>query len=221
MSVEATVELVNPYTLVSDVQDECRNSNDVGAANKMANAINRASRYIDDYCHTDFLFHDCTTNPLEVQPDWAQGQSIFPPWPILTLTAITFLNPPEPYIVPPINYMVWTQGYFPEIQMAEAWGKFWARVYGEINRVGRLDPVHRIQLTGTFGLPADTTNPGTVPPPTLPYAIRRSCTLIAARWSGEYRKEQIGFGGERVTVVDEKIPEEATKLLQKYRYLFV
>ena len=196
--------LSTPYCSLLDLQDELKNNDsdtEADVTTRHENAINRASRMVDEWTHRDFTYHDHTSSMLTVEECLVVGDSIYLRWPIKTLT------------------QVYIDG---ELKDAEDW-KF------EINKkrvqyisdwpAFPFDTSTFLQLKGTFGFThADLTEPPT--DALFPEGIRRATVIIAAAISGDYKKEVMGREGgvDQLLVTD--IPKEAKILLRKYRRRF-
>lgn len=216
------VVLENPYTTVAEVGAECANSA-AAEADIYATAINLASRTIDQLTKRDFLYHDYSAADLTVEEVWCAGDCIFFPWPIVSLTQVKQVDT----VLLAANYAI---SYAPGAQVERLpyltgylaeFGQPHAPVSNEsLNSVYRFeDYARRRQLTvrGTFGyLPAGGLGAPdyTAPPQGLPSAVRRAATLIAARWSGRYRKEAVGLDGAAVSILETDIPKQALELLK-------
>jgi hypothetical protein len=217
------IALLNPYCTLAEVQAECQNV-DPDDADTLRTAINTASRWIDWHCRRDFLFHDHAASPVEVLPSWVAGDSIYLPWPVLTLTAISIGGRMGDAVT------LEAGTYFVEPNTLSATGK--------IVRAGRwrgddafsIGPAprrmsnfpSRILLTGTFGYtPATAGSPAVAvtnaPSPALPADVQRACVVLAAVFSGKSRKDIIGPGGDRQSLVQKNIPKDASDVLARYR----
>lgn len=226
-----SVDLDRPYTSLLEVQDECRNHADaevsgVNPKDKIARAINLASRFIEDHCHRDFLFHDHTSSAIAVQRRWIVAAEIFFPWPILTITEISendvALDPSQYYFDAGQSQLTRLGN-----SVALGGGVTSGSIYNPTNRGnGLLDeqsPLwtmpgggNTLRIKGTFGYALAETDPTKNPPPTVPPRVRRACTLIAAAWSGENRREVVSVDGQKNSLLDSRIPREAAELLKPH-----
>lgn len=207
------MSLVRPYATVDDVTRETKSS-DSELTSLYEDAITAASRWIDEFCDTDFWYHafgesssgssgssesseesDAWTVPSGLVTDY----EVCMPWPILSLSDIEVNGEP----VAEDDY------WFDE-------GKktiyFESKLYRQSHRRGPT-----IKVCGRFGYLLNAENPDTTPPPSLPSSVRRACVLIAAAWSGELHKVQLGLDGSRVEMLDNRIPSEARTLLSVFR----
>lgn len=196
--------LSTPYCSLVDLQRELKNEDadaDELTLARHEQCINRASRAAELFCGRDWTYHNHASSALTVKQRWIILKSIYLPWPIKTLTAITIDGVTE-------DTDDWR---------FEVGGK-------EVERVGAwpewpFDNQDFIQLTGTFGY----THPDLTEPPTdtaFPEAIRRAVTLIAAAWTGDYRKEVMGLEGGKESMLVTDIPKEAKRLLMGQRSRF-
>jgi len=159
------MNLINPYCSLADVQAEAQNI-DSGDEPTLVNAINNASRWIEWYCHRDFLFHDYsdTTKAALVCPDdWVMQNLIFLPWPVRSIALIQVMD----YLgnLMPLNvtdYRADTPYLTPDgvIRKMGRWLAGDQYVRGGLVP-GRLYPLKmQVSLWGTFGY-APATKPGT------------------------------------------------------------
>jgi len=191
------MSLYQPYTTIADVQNELKNTTDAARA-KIESAINAASRAIEDFCNRDFLFHDYSEDGYLVPLGDIILKTIYLPWPVITLTSIEYDGTAleaEDYKVAGRTRILTMDDYTPP--------------------EGDIDT--KVTLYGTFGYALDEDDPTGVPPPSLDHHIRRACTLIAAAWSGEMRKQQVGLDGTKVELIDNRIPQEAKLLLNRFK----
>lgn len=206
--------LLNPYCLLRDVQAEASNTYP-DDANDFLVEINKASRWIDQHCRRDFLFHNHASAALTVPASWCAGNVIFLPWPIITLTEITV----EGITLP-------ADAYAFENVPGETSGKIYRNAdwlardsYGvglQAEKVISL-PL-RIQLTGTFGYRLAETTPTAVPSPDIPADITQACAVIAAVRSGKLKREiTVAGGGARETITVRSIPKDTMATLSRYR----
>ena len=201
--------LATPYCTLLDLADELKNNEaivgdddyDADSLTRHEAAVNRASRMAEEWCHRDWTIHDHTGTPLTVQEKWVVADSIFLPWPIQSVTALTI----DGETIDTEDYRV--EGRY-ELRYVDCFPDF------------PFDTDTFIQITGTLGYThADLT---TVPDDEdFPAGLRRAVTLIAAAISGDYHKEMMpreGGAPQQVLVTD--IPKEAKMLLRKYRRRF-
>jgi hypothetical protein len=222
-----------PYTTLARVQQETRNP-DAEKADIMNDAINLASRAVDDYCRRDFGYHDFSETEMVVPSNWATKNIIWFPWPIITLTGLA----KEGVLIPTTEYV-----FFPGGENVRYWNEladwFYIGSSGNMIDMPQVDWISRgplgpsgwnwdreslrppmITLSGTFGYPPAQGQSGpdyTQVPPTLPPAIIRATTMIAAVFSGEMRKEVMGPDGTKESLFTNTIPPTAKQLLAKWR----
>lgn len=226
------VTLVNPYTTLPEVLANIRNLTAPQAVqDACATAINTASRYIDEYTQRDFLFHDFSVSPLIPRIEWTTRDVISLPWPVLTLTQITELGQvidPKFYYANPgiqgalrgrIERVFNTDQLLAGLQMAYSENAEYAQNLEAItyNRTYNWEEMARrgqLAITGTFGYQVPDQ---TAPPVGIPSGVRHACTLIAAAWSGYNTRERIGFDGQKQSLLDDRIPQEAATLLKRYK----
>ena len=235
-----SVTLLRPYTTLDRVQTAAKSIspdlNDV-----FLTAINDASRYIEEVCHRKFWKQDHRSSPLLVRKEWVVGQDIFLPWPIVTLSQVmvsdtvlqstdyAFSNADDGSAGAVLHRIGagWTGNLGGDtvdcdhvVQRVEDAGMY-KQVGYPAAELGATD----IRLTGLFGytlasaIPEGETEPvdnTQLPPVDLPGSVGRACTLIAAAWSGESRREMVGISGEKTTYLEYEIPKEAAKLLRRY-----
>ena len=193
--------LSTPYCTLLNLQDETKNNDadsDAAALTRHEDAINTASRMVEEWTHRDFTIHDHSSTALTVAEKYIAQDSIYLPWPVLTLTEITV----DGTVLPTDE---WKQVGSYEIRRIEDWPSI------------PFDDATFIQIKGTFGyLHPDLT---TIPTG-LPATVQRATTIIAATISGDYRKDLMDRDGgvQQIGVTD--IPKEAKMLLRKFRRRF-
>ena len=184
-----------PYCTVEDVQREIRNTDDV-LEDAIIAAINQASRFVDAYCETDFLFHDHSSSAYTVPRKRVIADSIFLPWPIITLTEV---------VSDEDSFDMSTDVYYGvggrEIQSLD--GDF-----------ADYPCTLVVTVKGTFGYESDSE---TEVAATLPPGIRRATALIASAWSGRYQKEQVSVDGVVQQLLLTDVPPEAFRLLKRFK----
>ena len=193
--------LKNPYCTLVGVQTETSNDTP-GDADQFRSEINAASRWIDDYCRRDFLFHDHSATPLVVRSAWCASNIIFLPMPVITLTKIT------------VDGVELSQD-------AYIFENSSPRSTAQIIRGARwLDPSvrylpARIELTGTFGYtPAATDSDISAD---LPQEIVTLCRVLAAIRSGKVRREFTSPDGSRQVATVRNLPPDILSTLNRYR----
>lgn len=193
--------LKNPYCTVAQVQAELRNT-EATLQTQIEDAINQASRWIDDYLRRDFFQHDFSATPLRVSK-WDQAvfdEILFLPYrPVIELTVV---KEGDTILTVDVDYFV------KEGRLIRLGGK-WA--------VGE-PPEEDIELTGKFGYAqaASTDVPTDIPP-----QIQRAAILVAAAFSGHNQKEIVGLDGSKEQVIDKNIPKAVFDILGKRRSVIV
>lgn len=200
--------LLNPYCTVAKVRSELRNSIASGQAGHVTDpviedAINAASRLIDEHKGRDYLYHNHSVTPLHIgrHSEAVFGDTLFLPYrPIITLTVVEVQG--ETWTVDE-DYVVSADGESLVSIARDAWpvgatAEYWT------------------QLTGTFGyLQAAATDV----PTGLPARIEKACVIIAANLTGYAQKDVRGLDGAPVSILDKTIPKEAMRLLGPRRLM--
>lgn len=208
--------LLNPYCTLEDVQHEASNI-DPADAGDLEDQITAASRWVDEYCRRDFLYHDHRTTALEVEPSWVAGQRIYLPWPIISLTEVTVddevvdstLYRKESTRLSATGVIVRDRDWFPAP----------TRVGVGNGNVQGLPPI--IRLKGQFGYAEAPTDPATTPSPDLPKAVVQAAAVAAAVFSGLLKREFTNLGGERQSVTMREVPKGVLAALGPYRRALV
>ena len=199
--------LDRPYCTLEALQRETGN-NDPEQEAWFETCINGASRWIDEHCHRDFLLHDHTTDAYIARSDEVVADLICVSWPIITLTGITFGVFPvltSNYYFDPGSRTIrtrdrshWRSSSL-DVANTQQWSGQWS--------TSVISPSDPIYINGTFGY---------VTPPT---AVSMACSKIAAAWSHEKRRERVDLNGGRVSLLDERIPDDSMALLKRYTRL--
>tara|TARA_R110000803_G_scaffold39351_2_gene84941 strand:- start:79 stop:675 length:597 start_codon:yes stop_codon:yes gene_type:complete len=192
--------LIKPYCTLLQLQKEIRNTDADDEPTVLAwheDCINRASRYVDEYCRRDFWFHDYTTTALSLQKSQLQGNKIFMDWKIISVTELAI-----------DGTAIQTDDY-----RADA-GEIEIVYIGDVPFIAYEE--NSVTVKGTFGYTITAT---TAPPDdvTFPESIRRATMLIAAAFSGDNRKEVVGLDGQKVSILDTRIPREAQTLMRRFQ----
>lgn len=205
------MNLENPYCTLREAQTEAGTS-DPASAQELIVEINKASRWIEEHCNRDFLYHDHATSPLVVDESWCAGNVIYFPWPVLTLTEIAVggavLSASE------YRVSIRPRSVTAKIERNGAWLPV-AEPGAELT----MQP--RITLKGTFGFLPAATNPSSTPAPTIPATITQACAVIAAIRSGQVRREINVPGGGREAVTVRAVPKPVMESLGTYRIAVV
>jgi hypothetical protein len=193
------VALLNPYCTVAQVQEELRNTND-NLTGTIEDAINQASRFIDEYKGRDYLWHDHSSDALVI--DRFDGNIIgewlfLPHRPVVTVTEISVAGE------------VWTKDEDYRVKDYRI-----ACLSGEWPLANPPDGL--IEIKGTFGYQQASTADV---PTGLPGTINKAAVLIAAALTGHNQKDIIGLDGSKESVIDKLIPRTAFQLLGSPRIL--
>ncbi len=191
---------VNPYIELVELLEELKiTSANVGATPKISEdelyrAIDRASRWVDDYTGKDYFFHDHSVTPL-VLTQFDQrilGNTIFLPYAnVLTITEVsvddTVLVVTDDYIVGQGSKMG---------QIFRASGEWVASAGASIK--------------GTFGYAQASSD---LVPTGLPQTIKTATRWVAAAMSGRNKLDGLDANGQPASMVLTEIPEKVFKLL--------
>ena len=192
--------LDRPYCTLAEVQSHISNSKEAEEA-WLRECINRASRFIEEFTHTDFRFHDHASSPLTVDRKWVTGGYVFLPWPVITLTAVT---DDTTVLVAGEDYRFGAGSR--EIVRASNWV---------------LHPIEDlVTLTGTFGYQEEAATPNELPCIGIPTSVRQAAIEIASALSGKNRREMIGLDGNKQSVLERDVPKQALRLLRRYQHRF-
>jgi hypothetical protein len=200
--------LTNPYCTLEAVQRETGNSDSEQEA-WFENCINGASRWIDDHCNRDFLLHDHAATAYTVKHGEVVGDLICLSWPILTLTEVKT----GALVIPAQNYYFDAGSRTIRTRDGSLWGArkgslpFAPSSSSGMYSISVTAPREPITIKGTFGYA------------TPPTAVSMACAKIASAWSHEKRRERSAMDGSRVSILDERIPDDALALLKRYRRL--
>ena len=234
--------LYRPYTTLAKVKNECRvSTEEITNDDWFKECINDASREVERITGREFWYFAYTTlAKLTVKPWWVHGNTIYLPWPVITLTGVYLGTDEDQMDTGDYAYTTCDKdGYGAQVFRAD--GVHWTgynrtidEYEGEVVTTQRKDPskgflgvnfemddydptAHVIKMVGTFGYAI--TEDATVPPASMPQNVTRAATLIAAAFSGYNRREVLSYTGERVSLADSRVPEEAMKLLKAARRL--
>lgn len=192
------MSLINPYCTVAQVQAELRND-DSALTTEIEEAINQASRWIDDWKGRDWLLHNHSVTALELDKhdSWVfLNEVLYLPFtPIITLTSVTVAG--ELWVAG-TDYVV-KDGATPNARLVAVDGH-WPLVC----------PPDNISIVGQFGYAQAS---AAAVPTGLPLHVNKAAILIAAAFSGHNQKEVIGLDGAKSTVIDKAIPKTAMALL--------
>jgi hypothetical protein len=163
---------------------------------KWHRAIERASRFVDDWLGEDFFFHDFSTVPLILDQfsKGVYGEKIFLPYkPVIGITRIDYGT--ELYVAD-TDYVVDPAGI----------------VYGTRGSWSPSRPDGLIKIYGTFGYQQD--DPESVPTG-LPSKVKIASRIMAAVWTGDLKKEFQPLDGDPISIVQSEIPKTVFTVLGK------
>ena len=194
--------LSKPYCTVADVKSYTGDS-DLGTGT-CENAINYASRFVEQHCRRSFWYQDHTSTAFTVDYRDITPEIIYLPWPIITLTEVK----QEDTVLDADAYTGMSDG---RIRLRKNTKSIWRAIsHDKYIFNDELD----ITVKGTFGY----TISGTTAPPTdedFPAAVRRATVIIASSFTDENEEAPIYGQGTPIPIKD--IPDEAYKLLKEYR----
>jgi len=200
--------LYHPYCTVSDVTGHTKNS-DISTG-VLENSINMASRLVEEYTCRFFHSYEYTTEYYKVPSiDYIGEKYIYLPFPIIRLDELSFdsgVYDPKDYTfsVRPAKY---TQRSYIEVEKKQ-----------NIDFLGqdKTKELTNPQLKGLFGFTAttDTEVPDDIH---FPAGVRRATLLIASAFTEMNRKEQVTLDGDRTSIAEYRIPEEAKHILSMHK----
>ncbi len=190
--------LLRPYCTIDDVRRHIGNTS--AADEDLEVAINRASRYIEDKTGRNFWFNDYSEAAYTVRRIDVIGDMALLPFEVITLTEVSQ------------DDAVLTEGTEGDysFEVGERVIKSNSSWSTAIPYTGTLT------VKGTFGFELDETDPDEAPPQGLPEPINTACILVAATYSGVWMKSITGLGGERESVLVQRIPTEVAGLLKPF-----
>ena len=209
--VSTSLTLLNPYCTLRDAQAEAGNTNSDDARD-LLHEINKASRWIDEHCHRDFLFHNHAATPLVVHESWCAGNVIYLPWPVITLTEVKVGG----VVLASAEYRTSLRpgSATAKIERNGSWLPGPSSSLALTTESLAMAPL--IELRGTFGFaPADTA-PTSTPSPNLPATIVQACAAIAAIRSGLVKREVTGLSGQREAITVRSVPKAILESLGTY-----
>lgn len=188
-----------PYCNLADVQGVA-GVTDSEYDDTLIEAINSASRMVEEMTGRNFWFNDHSATPYKVSRKSVIGPIALLPFEIITLTEVgvdgVLLDLAD------LNYDVGGRSIESTVS------------FGDYPFTGKME------LSGTFGFPLavdDNDDPVlTLPPPTIPSTVRRAAILIAAALSNEWRKERVAPDGSRESLLEVRIPSEVRTLLRQW-----
>lgn len=191
--------LQRPYCSVLQLREFIGND-DPEIEVKLEEAINSASRLVDQRLGSSVWFQDYSATFYTVDPRDNIGAFIVLPFPIITLTELTQ------------DGETLTGGIYGEVEDTD-----YTFIPGTrtINSAGGFTGV--VKVKGTFGYPLDANDPDNLPPPTLPFDINDATIKAAAALSGLWKKTSRSLGGESETVLVQAIPNDVLNRLRNMR----
>lgn len=203
-------ELTDPYCTLEDVWRETRNHKPEHTQ-KYIRCINEASRFVEDHCRRDFLYHvfdQGSGDYYSVPRNCVFEEKVFLPFPIIEITGLWVHGSRDT----PSATSKWEEGsYYIEPNPVKGSCKIVAE---NGNKIGEYPFSGCLSLQGRFGY-AKTDEQ--VVSPDLPASIRKATALIAATMSMERRLEQTNLEGNRIELVELVLPPEVFKYLNRYR----
>lgn len=212
--------LINPYCSVADVQAELKNHNtafgsDV-ASDVITLAINRASRWVDDYKARDYFLHDHSSTVLTITL-WdaiTMENRLYLPFPnIITLTEVVeggitlTLNTDFIYEYDrkrrEVIALIRLGGSLVSFLTSENMSPDPRWMIGE-------PPSGVVTLKGKFGYDQATS---AAVPTGIPQEIQWATIQVAAAFTGHNRKEVVGVDGTKESIIDRSIPKTVYDLL--------
>ena len=238
----ADVVLSKPYTSVNRVKRECHiKQSESNNDNWLKQCVNDASRLAEEMTHREFWYYNHATTALTVKTGWVVSDTVYLPWPIITLTEVAI----DDVALDTDDYTYENDALDKgSSRIFRAYGTHWAgyawveegdgisskyegnepsvardRLFGVNPGPTSYDPTQvTFTLKGTFGYALATNNPEQVAPVGLPFSLVRACTLIAAAMSGLNRKQVMpADGGAAIEVTEYRIPKEAKDLLMGFK----
>ena len=203
--------LVRPYCTLAQVQKETRNDS-TEEEDIMGECINRASRFVEEYCRADFWKHDHSASPLEIGEEMIVATTIYLPWPIVSLSLVEDITGDNAVTISTDDYRVRTG-----LSANDT-----AEHRGMVVNSGRWPTVshkNSLRLTGVFGYTLAAVSPTSVPPTNLPAAVNRAVVMLASTMSGSYNKQWRDAGGQVQEMLVSNVPKEVFDLLKRWRRL--
>jgi hypothetical protein len=192
--------LDRPYCTVQQLRDFISNDNpDLEA--KFEEAVNRASRYVDQRLGASSWFQDYSVTAYPVDKRDVLDSFILLPFPIITLTEV--VQEGETLAEGEEDDYQFTVGER-TIRSNGTWGA--------IPYTGSI-----IRIKGTFGYALSEIDANNTPPPSLPFDINDAAIRIAAVLSGMWKKSSRSIDGSSETVLVQSIPREVEASLRKMR----
>jgi hypothetical protein len=189
------VALENPYCSLLQLQQEIKNT-DAGLEDQLHDAINRASRWIDDYRRCDFFQHDYSSSALVLDrfDECVFDEKLFLPYrPVIEVTEVkvcgeTWVSGTD-YVVKS-NTIISLRGSWPIANPP-------TDVAAIKCKLGYVQASSAAVPTG------------------LPKVINQACILVAAAFCGHNVKDHVSLDGTKTAVNDRSIPKSVYDMLGK------
>jgi len=190
------VALLNPYCTVAELKHELKlKAADDAKADELAEAINLASRWIDEYVGRDFFKHDYSTTALQVDEHDGMvfGAEVF--LPVRPLVSVSEVKVGETVLTADVDFVAkLTSGIL--VRLGAEWG------------ISRPSAVLSVKCVAGYAQAATTDVPTG-----LPGHINLCARLVAAALSGYDRHEVVGLDGMKSDFVNRSIPATVFKIL--------
>jgi hypothetical protein len=226
----------NPYCSLTDVLEEIRESESAAAegsqkANELLRSIERASRFVDRWMGRDYVMHDLTVTPYEIDEE-SQGYTkdyIFLPYSPLIDPASLIVSIGGSALTKDTDYQVITGSYGDlstdiRLKCLNALATFadggrgpWgiSRADGKVMQVYGLFGYDQRIITDDDGNESygSTGTYSAENIPAVPDLIRHATRQVAAAMSGHLRREFTDLNGTRQSVTNRDIDKLAMEIL--------
>jgi hypothetical protein len=217
------VALLNPYCSVDQLRAELKNSAiDPAFNDELANAINAASRWVDNYCGRDFFYHDHRTSPVVITP-WMETtykETLWLPYrPVIALTKVEVEGVEWTLDE---DYIIHNNDRGEGVALIAIGTEAYRSTSTAMWTVGKCADDF-VRLTGEFGYSQRsgvTVSHATVPSG-VPEEITQVTLLVAAAFSGHNKKQVIDMTGGVQSVLTKDIPKTVFTILDGKRALLV
>lgn len=192
------VTLKDPYCTEEEVRTVLRNQ-ESATADDVKRAINQASRWLDGELRRDYILHDFSSTPMEIDEfddaDW-RHHLVPKHTPIISVDKITIDGDEED-----------AEDYVVKDNVIYHLHHNWAPI-----RDGNL-----IKIYGKFGYDQPNGAGSSDVPTGIPGWLNWSAIQIAAVFSGHHRKETTGLDGQKQSILATEIPSEVRKIINQHR----